>query len=77
MKTDQRTGLTPEQVSEVQSRTGYQAVTNDLGDTPAAIGDACVLWGEGLPADEVAAMAGTISYELFCKVTPRVQRFLI
>lgn len=58
-------------------RVSMDMITVDLGDTPAAIGDACVLWGEGLPADEVAAMAGTISYELFCKVTPRVQRFLI
>ena len=30
------------------------------------------LWGEGLPADEVAAAAGTISYELFCGITARV-----
>jgi alanine racemase len=32
-----------------------------------------VLWGEGLCADEVARYCGTIAYELFCKVTPRVQ----
>jgi alanine racemase len=30
------------------------------------------LWGEGLPADEVAAAAGTIAYELFCGITARV-----
>jgi alanine racemase len=30
------------------------------------------LWGEGLPADEVAASAGTISYELFCALAQRV-----
>jgi alanine racemase len=30
------------------------------------------LWGEGLPADAVAAAAGTISYELFCALAQRV-----
>jgi alanine racemase len=30
------------------------------------------LWGEGLPADEVATAAGTISYELFCALAQRV-----
>lgn len=37
------------------------------------IGDEVVLWGKGLPADEVAQYADTISYELFCKVTKRVK----
>lgn len=36
------------------------------------VGDEVVLWGNGLPADEVAHYADTISYELFCKVTRRV-----
>lgn len=31
-------------------------------------GMTAVLWGEGLPIDRVAAMAGTISYELMCAV---------
>ena len=31
-----------------------------------------VLWGDGLSADEVAASAGTISYELFCALAQRV-----
>lgn len=35
-------------------------------------GDTVTLWGEGLPADEVAAAAGTISYELFCALARRV-----
>jgi alanine racemase len=35
--------------------------------------DEVVLWGDGLPADEVAQHADTISYELFCKVTKRVE----
>ncbi len=38
----------------------------------AAVGDEVILWGEGLPADQIARQCGTISYELFCKVTSRV-----
>ena len=36
------------------------------------VGTPVTLWGEGLPADEVAAAAGTISYELFCALADRV-----
>ena len=38
----------------------------------AYIGTPVRLWGEGLPADEVAAAAGTLSYELLCALAPRV-----
>lgn len=37
------------------------------------VDDEVVLWGKGLPADEIARYADTISYELFCKVTSRVE----
>ena len=43
---------------------------SDLAD--ARIGIPVTLWGEGLPADEVGAAAGTLSYELFTKLTARV-----
>ena len=33
---------------------------------------AVTLWGEGLSVDEVAAAAGTVSYELLCALAPRV-----
>lgn len=36
------------------------------------VGDEVILWGEGLPADDIARLSGTIAYELFCQVTPRV-----
>ncbi|MET0010755.1 MAG: alanine racemase [Candidatus Thiodiazotropha sp. 6PLUC9] len=36
------------------------------------IGDEVVLWGKGLPVDEIAHMAGTIAYELLCGVKQRV-----
>ena len=45
----------------------------DLTDLPqAGVDSPVVLWGAGLPADEVAAAAGTISYELFCALATRV-----
>jgi alanine racemase len=46
----------------------------DLSGIPEAkIGSPVTLWGEGLSADEVAASAGTVSYELLCALSPRVQ----
>ena len=45
----------------------------DLTNVPhASVGSAAVLWGEGLPVEEVAAAAGTVSYELLCALARRV-----
>jgi alanine racemase len=49
----------------------------DLTGIPqAGIGAPVTLWGDGpagcVAADEVAAAAGTIAYELFCALAPRV-----
>lgn len=48
----------------------------DLTDLKVGVGGTAVLWGRSdetvLSADEVAAAAGTISYELFCALAPRV-----
>lgn len=45
----------------------------DLESVPGSdVGTPVVLWGDGLPADEVAAAAGTVSYELFCALAERV-----
>jgi len=45
----------------------------DLTGLPQAqVGTPVVLWGEGLPVEEVAQAAGTISYELLCALAPRV-----
>jgi alanine racemase len=38
----------------------------------AAVGSEAILWGEGLPVEQVAACAGTIPYELLCGVSQRV-----
>jgi alanine racemase len=45
----------------------------DLSTLPDAdVGSRVVLWGVGMPIDEVARAAGTIGYELMCALTPRV-----
>jgi alanine racemase len=54
-------------------RVSMDMLAVDLTDLPhAGVGAPVVLWGEGMPADEVAAAAGTISYELFCALANRV-----
>jgi len=45
----------------------------DLSNLPdAEVGSRVTLWGAGMPVEEVAAAAGTISYELLCALTARV-----
>lgn len=59
--------------SRLVGRVSMDMITVDLTAVPdAQAGLPVTLWGEGLPADEVAAAAGTISYELFCALAPRV-----
>lgn len=56
-------------------RVSMDMITVDLREHPdAAVGDPVLLWGEGLPVEEVAQAAGTIAYELLTGVTARVQR---
>jgi len=56
-------------------RVSMDMIHLDLRPVPdARPGDAVTLWGEGLPVDLVAERAGTIAYELLCRVTPRVPR---
>lgn len=57
----------------IAGRVSMDMITVDLRKTPdARVGDAVCIWGEGLPAEEIAHYAGTISYELFCGLTQRV-----
>lgn len=53
-------------------RVSMDMVNLDLEGVDARVGDEVILWGEHLPADEIARHCGTISYELFCQVTSRV-----
>lgn len=61
------------QRSRVIGRVSMDMLAVDLSNIPAAdVGSPVELWGKNLPIDEVAAAAGTISYELMCAVAPRV-----
>ncbi len=56
-------------------RVSMDMITVDITDHPTAqIGSPVELWGEHLSVDRIAALCGTISYELFCQLTPRVKR---
>jgi alanine racemase len=58
-------------------RVSMDMVTVDLRAVPdARPGERVVVWGEGLPAEEVAHAAGTIAYELLAGLTTRVPRLL-
>jgi alanine racemase len=70
---------TPVQVNGQRTRTlgrvSMDKLCVDLTGLKVGAGGTVVpvtLWGEGLPADEVAAAAGTIAYELFCALAGRV-----
>jgi alanine racemase len=39
---------------------------------PPQVGDPVILWGAGLPVEEIAVWAGTIPYELLCGISQRV-----
>ena len=64
------------QRSHLIGRVSMDMLTVDLTDLPqAGIGSAVRLWGEGLSADEVAAHAGTIAYQLFCNLNRVARRY--
>ncbi|HEY0180721.1 MAG TPA: alanine racemase [Dokdonella sp.] len=60
--------------ANLAGRVSMDLIAIDLRGVPnARIGDAVVLWGRGLPVEEIAAHADTIGYELTCGVTRRVR----
>ncbi len=70
---------TPVLVNGVRTRTvgrvSMDMLSVDLTPVPdAGLGAQVTLWGEGLSVDEVARAAGTLSYELLCRLTSRVPR---
>ncbi len=61
------------QVTRTVGRVSMDMLCVDLsGVMQADVGSEVVLWGEGLPVEQVAQAAGTISYELLCGLTKRV-----
>ena len=49
----------------------------DVTDIPCRPGDVATVFGAGVSVDELAELAGTISYELLCAISPRVPRVYV
>jgi len=62
------------QRAALAGRVSMDMLAVDLRGVQAQVNDEVILWGDGLPVDEVAAAAGTIAYELLTGVTVRVPR---
>ena len=59
--------------TQTLGRVSMDMMAVDLTPVPhATVGTPVVLWGEGMPVDEVAQAAGTISYELLTALARRV-----
>ena len=57
----------------IVGRVSMDLITVDLRTLPdARVGDEVILWGDGLPVEEIADAAETIGYELVCRLTSRV-----
>lgn len=64
------------QRAALAGRVSMDMITVDVSAvSDVQLGDEVELWGEHLPADEIAQACQTIAYELFCQVTSRVPRF--
>ena len=54
-------------------RVSMDMIAVDVTELPEPhVGTRCLLWGPGLPVEEIAAQAGTVSYEMLCGVRQRV-----
>ncbi|MEX1670209.1 alanine racemase [Zhongshania guokunii] len=66
------------QRASVAGRVSMDLMTIDVSHLPhTTVGDEVTLWGEGLAASEVGRYCGTISYELFTRITSRVDRIYL
>lgn len=58
-------------------RVSMDMLAVDLAGVDAQVGDDVLLWGQAwgaqLPAERIAELCHTITYELFCQITARVQ----
>jgi alanine racemase len=55
-------------------RVSMDMITVDVTGLSVQVGDSVELWGDQVSVDEVARHCGTISYELFCRLTARPLR---
>ncbi|OIO73452.1 MAG: alanine racemase [Gallionellaceae bacterium CG1_02_56_997] len=62
------------QAARLLGRVSMDMLCVDLSALPDAdVGSVVTLWGEGMPIEQVAQAAGTISYELMCALAARVK----
>jgi alanine racemase len=60
-------------MAAIAGRVSMDMLTIDVTDLPGvAVGDGVELWGPAVPVERVAAAAGTIGYELTCRISRRV-----
>jgi len=61
--------------TRVVGRVSMDMLHVDLGEIEdAGVGSPVILWGQGIPVDDVAEAAGTVAYELMCALAPRMQK---
>jgi alanine racemase len=61
------------EIRPLVGRVSMDMIAIDLGpDSTATVGETVTLWGQGLPAENVAKFADTIAYELVCAISQRV-----
>jgi alanine racemase len=66
------------QRAKLAGRVSMDMLTVDLsGCEGIEVGDEAILWGKGLPIEEIAECAQTISYALFTSVSARVSKHYI
>lgn len=59
---------------QLVGRVSMDMITIDLRTCPEAqVGDSVILWGEGLPIEEVAQYTDNIAYDIICAVQQRVK----
>ena len=66
--------LVNEEMAALAGRVSMDMLAIDVTDLKRAaqIGDPVVLWGEGLPVEEIALWAETVPYTLVCGISQRV-----
>lgn len=56
--------------AQIVGRVSMDMLAVDVTDIPdSKVGDEVILWGEGLPIEEVAAAMGTLPNEIYCRCT--------
>lgn len=66
--------LVNDRLCALLGRVSMDMLAVDLRACPEArVGDPALLWGRGLPVERIAGAAGTIPYELLCRVHKRLQ----